>query len=235
MAAWNPELYQNQHSFVWKYGTELLPLLDPRPGEEILDIGCGTGQLTARIAESGATVTGFDSSPQMISEAGAHFPQVRFFVADVRTWSPSQAYDAVFSNAALHWVTDAGAAVRNIARALKPGGRFVAEFGGHGNIRLLLEKGGLPNPWYFPTIGEYATLLEKHGLETRQAWLFDRTTVLEDPERGLRDWLTMFGKHWQLSESDLDGLEERLRPYLFREGRWVVDYRRIRVHAVRLA
>src|SRR5688572_11002406 len=131
--AWSPQLYEGQHSFVWKYGADLLPLLAPQPGERIIDLGCGTGRLTAQIAESGAEVIGVDRSPEMIGQARQNFPKLRFLLADIASFESPEPADAVFSNAALHWVTDAEAAARNVARSLRPGGRFVAEFGGKRN------------------------------------------------------------------------------------------------------
>jgi SAM-dependent methyltransferase len=232
--AWNADLYQDRHSFVFQYGADLLPLLDAKPGERILDVGCGTGQLTARIAASGAAVTAIDSSAEMVEKARANCPGAELLLADIQSFTPPCGFDAVFSNAVLHWVNDAEAAVRNISSALVAGGWFVAEFGGHGNCRTLLEKGGLPNPWYFPTIPEYTSILQRHGLETRQALLFDRPTQLDDPVRGLRNWLGMFGRHWDLKEPDLSLLEEKLKPHLHYDGFWHIGYRRIRIVAVKL-
>ncbi len=234
LPAWNPDLYQDQHAFVFQYGSDLLPLLDARPGEKILDVGCGTGQLTAKIAASGAMVTAIDSSAEMIAKARANCPDVELIHADIRSSTPPPGFDAVFSNAVLHWVKEPDAAVANIARALKRGGRFVAEFGGHGNCRALLEKGELPNPWYFPSIPEYTSILESHGFETRQAFLFDRFTRLEDGENGLANWIAMFGRSWNLDEAAIAVLAAKLRPHLFRDAAWHIDYRRIRVVAAKL-
>ena len=139
MSDWNPSLYQSSHSFVWEYGKGLVELLAPQAGERVLDVGCGTGQLTAEIARAGAEVVGIDNSPAMIEQARGNFPGLRFEVADVTGMPYREEFDAVFSNAVLHWVRDAEAAAGAIVRALKPGGRFVAEFGGHGNTRTLLD------------------------------------------------------------------------------------------------
>ena len=116
----------------------MLPLLAPVPGERILDLGCGPGQLTAKIAESGAHVVGIDSSPEMIGQARQNYPQFEFKLADATSFAFDEPFDAVFSNAVLHWVQDAEAVVRNIASVLRPGGRFVAEFGGKRNVHALL-------------------------------------------------------------------------------------------------
>jgi trans-aconitate methyltransferase len=102
--AWDPQAYQAKHSFVWQFGSSLLELLDPRPGERILDVGCGTGQLTSEIARSGARVTGLDSSPEMLAEARRNYPNLHFVQADAAGFSFDEPFDAVFSNAALHWV-----------------------------------------------------------------------------------------------------------------------------------
>ena len=199
---WNASLYDQKHSFVSEYGKSLIPLLEPQPGESILDIGCGTGHLTKAIAEAGAHVVGIDSSASMIETARTTYPDIEFLVANARNFSFPTPFDAVFSNAALHWIPEAEEVVHSIATALKPGGRFVAEFGGKGNIATIIfalqqslrEIANIEADfgWYYPSIGEYASLLERHGLMVRMALLFDRPTKLEDGEKGLRNWLQMF-------------------------------------------
>ncbi len=139
---WDANFYENQHNFVWQYGEDLLQLLNPQPGEVILDLGCGTGQLTAKIAQSGAEVIGIDSAVTMIDKARQNYPHLRFDVADACNFVVEQPLDAVFSNAALHWIQPPETAVRCIYQALKPGGRFVAEFGGKGNISVIIENLG---------------------------------------------------------------------------------------------
>src|SRR5262245_47515749 len=137
MSQWDPALYQSSHSFVWERGRGLVELLAPQAGERILDIGCGTGQLTAEIAGAGAHVVGVDNSAAMIEQARANFPELRFEQADVRSLKFDHEFDAVFSNAVLHWVQQADTAAAVMSRALKPGGRMVVEFGGHGNTQAL--------------------------------------------------------------------------------------------------
>jgi trans-aconitate methyltransferase len=188
---------------------------------------------------------GIDSSADMIGQARQNYPKLKFQLADARTFAVDQPFDAVFSNAALHWVPEARAAVRAIYRALKPGGRFVAEFGGKGNnakVVAALRAAGASDPlltFYFPSIGEYAGILESEGFEVRFATLFDRPTELEDPVRGLEQWLVMFQQKSLAAipagdrESAFRQIEDRLRGELFYDGKWHIDYRRLRVVAVR--
>jgi trans-aconitate 2-methyltransferase len=236
VSGWDPARYQDKHSFVWRFGADLLELLAPQPGERILDAGCGTGQLTAEIARRGAQVVGLDKSPDMLAEARRNFPDLRFVLGDAASFAFSEApfdqgFDAVFSNAALHWVKNAEGAVASVARALRPGGRFIAEFGGKGNIesvmavlrRVLGPDVDQKSPWYYPTIGEYAPLLETHGLEVHQASLFDRPTPLEG-ENGMEQWLRMFCQNFLLTlppegaDETLCRVVEELRPVLYRDG-----------------
>ncbi len=245
---WDAGLYDDKHSFVWKHGAALIELLAPRQGERILDLGCGTGHLTAQIAEAGAEVVGIDASSSMIEEARRLYPDLRFEVADAREFSFDEPFDAVFSNAVLHWVKPPEEAIARVRRALKPGGRFVAEFGGRGNVRTLMSAldsasravglGAWEHPWYYPGIGEYARLLERDGLEVTDAFLFDRPTRLEG-EEGLRHWLEMFvgGLLDRVDpdrrESFFRAVEDYARPTLYRDGQWFADYRRLRVVARR--
>ncbi len=245
--SWDSSLYDDRHSFVWRAGAGLVELLQPKPGEKILDLGCGTGHLTAKLAEAGASVTGVDSSTSMIAQARQNFPALKFVLADARDFSFDEPFDAVFSNAALHWIHEAESVVRGVAAALRPGGRFVLEMGVRGNVRrireaiedVLAEAGHSPKcPWFYPSAGEYATLLEKHSFEVRMAQTFERWTKLEHPERGLREWLEMFaGPYFEgISQKDREPMlartENRLRPDLYRDGAWHADYRRLRVEAV---
>jgi trans-aconitate methyltransferase len=239
-------LYEARHSFVWNLAADMLPLLAPVAGERILDLGCGTGQLTAQIAESGASVVGLDSSLEMIGQARQNYPNLEFRLADGADFSFPGEFDAVFSNAALHWIPQAEKVIQSIASSLRPGGRFVAEFGGKRNVQGLLDAAQVVlgrrgysyrNPWYFPSIGEYSTLLEHHGFEVRTAWHFDRLTILDEGEASMRDWLEMFGfvvlapapkSEWPAIAQEI---EDVLRPRLYKDGRWHMDYVRLRVQA----
>src|SRR5260370_28120781 len=245
--AWNASFDDQKHSFVSEYGKSLIPLLEPQTSESILDIGCGTGHLTKAIAESGAHVVGIDSSSGMIETARTTYPDVEFLVADARNFSFPTPFDAIFSNAALHWIPEAEEVVRNIAAALKPGGRFVAEFGGKGNIATIIaalqqslrEIAHIEADlgWYYPSIGEYTSLLEQYGLAVQLALLFDRPTKLEDGEKGLRNWLLMFRGDMlqnmpdEMKSQVIERTEAKARDLLFKEDHWIADYRRLRVVA----
>lgn len=250
-ASWNANLYDAKHGFVWKYGSDVVSLLAPEPGERILDLGCGTGHLTAQIAESGARVVGVDQSPEMVLAARAAYPKLKFEVADARELKFDQEFDAAFSNAVLHWIHEPVPVIRGVRQALRPGGRFVAEFGGKGNIRKMKQAfddalvemhastAGEINPWYYPSVSEYATLLEGNGFEVRFITLFDRPTGLADGDAGLRNWIVMFGSAYladldaKKRETFLRKVEDKLRPDLFRDGQWWADYRRLRLVAVK--
>jgi len=183
----------------------------------------------------------------MIAKAREAYPQLRFVQADIGDFCAETSLDAVFSNATLHWVSRADDAARCRAAALKPGGRFVVEFGGKGNVFRLIsallqvfhELTGerKEHTWFYPSIGAYAPILERHGLEVRAALLFDRPTPLEG-EDGLRNWIRMFGAAWlepldpAHQQAVFTRVEDILRPILWQHGRWVADYRRIRVIAL---
>ncbi len=251
---WNAQQYDEKHSFVTQYGAGVLPLLAAQSDERILDVGCGTGHLTAQIAASGARVLGMDASHEMISAAQKAHPALKFAVADAANFSlqnldESEAFDAIFSNAALHWITRMEDAVVCMAGVLRTGGRFVAEFGGKGNIEKITrafenaarEETGVhvEHGRVYPSIAEYSQLLEKHGLLTRHAELFDRPTKLEDGENGLRNWLLQFN-HAVLAQIPEDKrevvisrTENLLRDELLRDGNWFADYRRLRIVAVK--
>jgi trans-aconitate methyltransferase len=242
---WNATLYEGKHAFVWQYGEDLLHLLSPQPNERILDIGCGTGQLTAKIAETGATVTGLDADAAMIKKAKLNYPNLEFAVADARSFQVDTRFDAVFSNATLHWIREPEAVIDCIYSALKSGGRFVAEFGGQGNVKAItnalhqvLEVSTSESSWYFPSIGEYTSLLEQHGFDVTYAVLFDRPTPLPDGEAGLKNWLLMFGARFfvnnthQETENIIQAVEQILKPILYSNGVWTIDYRRLRIVAV---
>ncbi|GAC1631513.1 MAG: class I SAM-dependent methyltransferase [Candidatus Acidiferrum sp.] len=248
---WDAKTYDEKHAFVYERAKGLVDLLAPKKGERILDLGCGTGALTVEIAAQGAEVLGIDRSPEMVEQAKSKFPALKFEVMDATALTFEKEFDAVLSNAVLHWIPEAEKVVTGIARALKPHGRFVAEFGGKGNIQTLVKAfreafGALGmqapegvSPWFYPGIAEYAALLEKHGLEVQSAMLFDRPTVLEDGTRGLENWIRLFRKTYiekmgeKAAAKWIKEVERICRPKLFQRGDWVLDYRRLRLVSVK--
>jgi len=241
---WDPERYRRNAAFVTAYGEPVLDLLAPKPGERILDLGCGEGGLTAKIAARGAAVVGVDASPEQAAACRARGIDAR--VMDGAHLAFDRAFDAVFSNAALHWIKDPDAVIDGVWRALKPGGRFVAECGGEGNVAsvrgelaaAMAQRGIDPaavDPWYFPSVAEYRARLEQRGFTVRSITLIPRPTVL--PGR-LADWLETlaecFLRHVPKAEQEgfKSALEERLRDRLCdRAGVWTVDYVRLRFAA----
>ncbi|MFI6508535.1 class I SAM-dependent methyltransferase [Streptosporangium sp. NPDC050855] len=247
---WNARTHDNSFGYVSAHGAPLVDLLDPQPGERIVDLGCGTGTLTAEITSRGAYVLGVDGSPAMIEKARAEYPGLDFVVADGGDFTVSRPYDAVFSDAALHWMgREPDAVIAGVREALTPGGRFVAEMGGAGNCAALTaalstawREYGLREPdlpWYFPTPAEYASRLEKGGFVVRLLEYFDRPTRLDECPGGAADWVRMFARSLlqEVPAETVDPLLRRVNelaaPALRRETGWMADYVRLRFAAVR--
>jgi trans-aconitate methyltransferase len=246
--SWDAALYDDRHRFVAEYGASLVELANPREGERVLDLGCGTGLLLDELAAKGALVTGLDASASMVERARAAYPQYSLHVGDARNFSLPSAFDLVFSNATLHWIPDAGAVAHSVACALRTGGRFVGEFGGEGNcgtiVNALFQAGQemgyqLESPFYYPSIAAYAQVLDAAGFQVTFAHLFDRPTQLNNAITGMRDWVHMFcgrfleGVPEAHHEEFLVRVEEITRPTLHRDGEWYADYRRLRFVAIK--
>lgn len=246
---WNAKFYDSNHAFNSKFGETLIPWLNPIAGEKIADIGCGTGDLTQKIAVLGARVMGIDSSPTMIAEAKRKYPKLDFQINACQNLGYSEEFDAIFSNAALHWVKEAQSAAKSMANALKPGGRLVVEFGGGDNIKHIvsainsaLDNFGYPknkekNPWFFPTVAQYCNILESEGLIIRDLRYFDRPTALDDGEKGLQNWIKMFGAAFfegipnAIYQQILIHIDHHAQKFLWHDGHWIADYKRLRIKA----
>ena len=246
---WNTELYNQKHDFVTQYGESVIELLNPQKDEVILDLGCGSGELTNKIAPCCSCVIGTDYSINMIAKAQNNFPKLTFVQHNAEINFPfEERFDAVFSNAALHWMINAEAVVKNVAQSLKPGGRFVFEMGGKGNVAAIIQalelaandfnlaKLAIYN--YFPSISEYSSILERNGLRVKFAVLFERPTLL-DGEDGLRNWIKMFRNSVldklepSIHEQFLAKIEYYGQAKLLRKQQWFADYVRLRMIAIK--
>jgi len=245
---WNSSRYAENACFVSELGQPVLELLNPQPGERILDLGCGDGALTEKLVAAGAEVVGIDASEDMVAAARLRGLDAR--AADAFHLNFSSEFDAVFSNAALHWMKrDPDSVIRGIWSALKPGGRFAAEMGGFGNVAAItvglcatLEQFGVEKPaafipWYYPTADEYGGRLLQAGFLVNYIELIPRPTPLPT---GMRGWLETFVIPFakvlpeEKRSSFLDAVVEKLRPALCdANGKWTADYVRLRFLATK--
>ncbi len=248
---WNAALYDQHHRFVADLARDMVSELGPEAGETVLDLGCGSGRMTEWLLEAGAHALGVDPDPKMVEAARARCPGADIRQLDARELGDIRV-DSVISNATLHWIPDAEKVVAELARVLtasrgRPSysGRVVAEFGGHGNIATLREavKRALARRgqavdwskrWYFPRLGEYTSLLERHGFEVSFARWWPRPTQLDDGAAGLKNWVRMFLSD-VLAEHATDDfyseVDDFCRPTLWHSDHWELDYVRLRVHA----
>jgi len=241
---WDPAQYARGASFVPKLGEAALAWLAPQPGERILDLGCGDGALTQKLCEAGCEVVGVDASAAQVAAARARGLDAR--CADGEALDFCAEFDAVFSNAALHWMKNAAAVLKGVRRALRPGGRFAGEFGGKGNVAQVQAAihaelaarnldGAALNPWFFPSAEEYAALLAKHGFSVQRITLFPRPTPLPGD---LCEWLQIFATPFLHAlppterQHFCQSVQNRLAPSLrLPTGAWQADYTRLRFTA----
>ena len=243
--SWQAAGYARNARFVADLGSPVVALLAPEPGERILDLGCGDGALTAKLVAAGCEVVGIDSSPDMIAAARVLGLDAR--LADGEAFDLGQRFDAVFSNAAMHWMRRPERVVASVRRHLQPGGRFVAEFGGFGNIAairaalyaVMARHGFDPaalDPWYFPDTDAYSAVLTAAGFTLQEIQLIPRPTPLPT---GLAGWLDTFAVAFlhAVPEAQRTALRDEvcdlLAPMLrMASGTWVADYVRLRFAAV---
>jgi trans-aconitate methyltransferase len=240
---WNADTYARDAGFVPALGDAVVEWLAPRPGERILDLGCGDGALTTTLAARGASIVGVDASPELVAAAAARGIEAR--LADGHALDFEDEFDAVFSNAALHWMREPDRVLAGVARALKPGGRFVAEFGGHGNVAAIvtallaaIRLNGIADNgfrWFFPTPEEYAARLREHGFEVENIASIPRPTPLPT---GIEGWLRTFADPFLRSAPidaharAIEDVTDLLAASLCDDaGRWHADYVRLRFSA----
>lgn len=244
--AWDATAYAHHGGFVPALGAAALDLLAPQAGEAILDLGCGDGVLTQRLVDAGATVVGVDSDADMVAAARDKGLDARRI--DGRQLAFDREFDAVFSNAALHWMGDPAPVVAGVFRALKPGGRFVGEFGGFGNlaavrvaVRAVLAARGYraPDDNYYPTAEAFADVLNAAGFDVASCTIIPRPTPLKT---GISAWLQTFrgatiaeaGVPADKRAQIIEDVRALLRPVLADDaGNWTADYVRLRFAAVR--
>jgi trans-aconitate methyltransferase len=244
LQSWSPQLYASNARFVSDLAQAAVDLLAVKPGDRILDIGCGDGYLTEKLASLGATVVGLDFSPELVGAARQRGLEVRHGNAEELDFNAE--FDGVFSNAAMHWMRRADAVAAGVMRALVPGGRFVGEFAGAGNARIiraavhdaLARRGFDPNevdPWYLPEEDEYRAVLEAVGFRVTSIALFDRPVMIDYP---IGSWIRTFGSPYltvlpeETRSEFLSEVTVALRPHLQgADGRWTVDYTRLRFRA----
>ena len=248
---WDADKYTADFSFVHRYGSDVIELIDADKGSSVLDLGCGSGALTKALRDKGYSVQGLDASKEFLDIAKKQYPDIDFVQGDAADFTLPEPVNVVFSNAVFHWINKDRQKdmLKCVYKALKKNGQFVFEFGGYGNNKLI--HGALSEifsehnrhyemPFYFPTIGEYSALLESSGFKVIYAVLFDRPTELKG-ENGLLDWINMFVKSpFSVVENknEIDEIKnkaaDRLRDVLYKDGKWYADYVRIRMKAVRL-
>lgn len=241
---WDAAVYHRNARFVSDLAGPVVELLDPKPGERILDLGCGDGVLTRKLEDLGCTLIGIDSSPDLVNAARALGLDAR--LEDATQMSFDTEFDAVFSNAVLHWIMDADTVIGNAYRALRPGGRFVAECGGHRCVETIqtalvgeLEQRGYDgwavNPWYFPTTADYGARLANAGFDVRHIEIVPRPTALPGDISGfLETFAGPFTSVLPVSDraSYLADVRRRIEPSLRGEdGAWTADYTRLRFAA----
>ena len=246
MQTWDPEEYATHARFVSELGAPLVDMLDPQAGERVLDLGCGDGALTERIVAAGCRVVGVDSSPEQVWAALERGLDAR--IVDATELPFEAAFDAVFSNAVLHWIKDADRLLAGVWKALSPGGRFIAEMGGRGCVQtirtacheVLTSRGVDPDahdPWYFPTVDDYQGRLEHQGFRVDSITRFPRPTPLQTD---VSNWLRIFARPFldavpaQEQTALVTEIRAKLEPQLVNaEGVWVADYVRLRFSATR--
>ncbi len=244
---WNSELYDNAQAFVSEYGKGLITFIPQKENQKILDLGCGTGDLTWEIAKTfSCNVVGSDYSKEMIVKAKEKYPTLEFSVCDACKIPFTNEFDTIFSNAVFHWIPDQNALHQSIYNALKTNGMLICEFGGYKNIQNISNAFGkaiakygdnYASPFYFPKVENHVEVLENTGFVIEKIYDYDRPTILPNDDMGLRQWVCqffsadLFKYEDDKQEEILSFVENELRATMFAGEKWTADYRRLRVVA----
>ncbi len=244
---WNTDLYDDAQQFVSEYGKDLISFIPNKEDQRILDLGCGTGDLTNQINESfNSSIIGVDYSQEMIQKAKSKYPNLEFSICDACTIPFTNEFDVIFSNAVFHWIPNQEELHRSIYSALKSGGILICEFGGYKNIEKISSAFGkaikqygdnYDSPFYFPKIEEHTKVVENCGFEIEKIYDYDRPTILPNGNLGLRQWISQFFSSYlnkydeTIQEEILVAVENDLKVDMFKDNNWIADYRRIRVIA----
>lgn len=245
---WDSDNYTDNFRFVNKYGEELINFITAKKGSFVVDLGCGNGAITQILKDKGFNTLGIDSSPEMIKKARELHPSLNFILADACEFKLDKKADVIFSNAVFHWIDNHDMLAQNISKNLATGGELIFEFGGKGNADIVhsaldeafMSRGlTYERNFNFCSIGEFAPVLERYGFKIVYAVLFDRLTE-QNGENGLADWINMFIKSafadvdLSVKQSIINQVEKICRPKLYIDGKWYVDYVRIRMKAIKI-
>lgn len=246
---WDSKLYDDRHNFVAEYGKGLLEYIPDKPNQHILDLGCGTGTLTAQLCAYSEFVTGVDSSVDMIERAKLQYDNINFYVCDALNLPFESEFDVVFSNAVFHWIIDHNLLIQNIFKALKSNGMLICEFGANGNISTIDKAFEISCAEYgfeykskfnFPTSEHFSNVLNNNGFVVEKAFSFDRPTPLSDGKNGLSNWMRQFYAS-ELAELPkntqneiIANVENITKNELWNGIQWVADYRRLRAIACKI-
>jgi len=246
MGDWNAVLYDNKHDFVSEYGKGLLEFVPENKNQSILDLGCGTGTLTAQLSNFADTIIGVDSSASMIAKAKEQYANIQFEVYDALTLPFEKQFDVVFSNAVFHWIADHNALLKQVHKSLKPNGLLICEFGANGNIATIenafisacqdFEYKYTPK-FNFPTVDTFFDLLKKNNFMIDEIYDYSRPTPLKDHERGLANWMKQFfASDFELMSKKMQDeiikeVEDLTKEHLYNGDEWIADYRRLRAIA----
>lgn len=246
MGDWNAALYDNKHDFVSEYGKGLLEFVPKNKNQRILDLGCGTGTLTAQLSNLADTIIGVDSSVNMIEKAKEQYTDIQFMVCDALALPFEKQFDVVFSNAVFHWIGDHNALLKQVYKVLKPNGLLVCEFGANGNV-VTIENAFMnacqdfgykyTSKFNFPTVDTFSDLLKKNNFMIDKIYDYNRSTPLRDNKRGLANWMKQFfasdlelmsGK---IQDEIIKKVEDLTKEHLWNGAEWSADYRRLRAIA----